>query len=159
MPNPLLEYRKTQRKLREIFDPFTASHCAACPTPCCRQPARIAPTDILLAEAAGWRPPNHGSTDAASAAAGEAAAALTAAGDPEGEGEPCRFLGERGCSFPHDLRPFGCTTFICRYMYQDLEKSTLERARRLVRILARQHDELMKHAAAHAPSPKPRRRP
>src|SRR5690349_7064832 len=55
MQNPLEAYRRTQRELRRHFDAFTRKHCATCPTPCCRRPARILPTDILLAESIGWR--------------------------------------------------------------------------------------------------------
>src|SRR5262245_51282165 len=55
MQNPLESYRRTQRELRRQFDAFTRENCPTCPTPCCRRPARILPTDILLAESTGWR--------------------------------------------------------------------------------------------------------
>jgi hypothetical protein len=144
MENPLEAYRRVQRTLREDFDAFTAVHCATCPTPCCVRPARVAPVDILLAEATGWKARVAAAVggDAVEHAASQAARAL--AGEMEGaENPPCEHLGEKGCSFPADLRPFGCTAYICPIMHQRLDKKTLARMRRLVRELERVHQALM----------------
>ena len=131
MPNSLDSYRRAQRELRRVFDAFTRDNCAACPTPCCRQPARILPTDIKLAEASGWR----------AAVTREAAARQME--DPA-VGEPCAFLGAGGCTFPGDLRPFGCTAYVCRFMYERLDKKELARVRRLVRELEEHHTALLR---------------
>lgn len=156
MSNALTSYRRTQREIRHHFDEFTRANCPTCPTPCCRQPARILPTDILLAEAAGWRPPRtlaaEDSADRAADAAVRCMDALVAADGVEagpsndsGEDEalPCEFLTGSGCSFPSDLRPFGCTTYICRYMYERLDRRELGRIKRLVRELEEWHRELL----------------
>ena len=162
MYNPLESYRRTQREIRRHFEPFTRTHCAHCPTPCCRQPARILPTDLLLAEATGWRAnliplravdsTAHLDTDSdsVSAAAGRYAAALhdappsAEAMPSETDALPCEFLGERGCGFPNDLRPFGCTAYICRYMHRDMDRQALTRLKRLVRELETHHDALLR---------------
>ena len=152
MQNPLHAYRRTQRELRRHFDEFTRLNCAACPTPCCRQPARIVPTDILLAEASGWkdraRPSGDSSSgDMVSEIAGRMASALydppeTAEAEPEDLA--CEYLGETGCTFPSDLRPFGCTTYICRYMHERLDRPALTRIKRLVRDLDGHHRILLR---------------
>ena len=162
MYNPLESYRRTQRELRRNFAAFTRAHCAACPTPCCRKPARILPTDILLAEATGWksrvipleiRGQKQESdagvfADSVSDAAGRYAISLHDA-PPTAEAEPtappCDFLGEGGCTFPEDLRPFGCATYICRYMHLSMDRPTLTRIKRLARELETHHDALLRH--------------
>lgn len=151
MQNPLESYRRTQRELRREFDAFTRTHCPTCPTPCCRQPARILPTDILLAEATGWRAklPDADKRDLAAEVANDYAAAFanppdSAEAEEEENAPPCQFLGERGCTFPTDLHPFGCTTYICRYMYADLDKTTLARIKRLVREMEQKHTILLR---------------
>lgn len=153
MQNPLESYRRTQRELRRQFDAFTRTNCPTCPTPCCCRPARILPTDILLAEATGWRSrliplePAAPSSDMVSEMAGRMAHALheapeTAEGEPGSE--PCEYLGERGCTFPTDLRPFGCTTYICKYMHERLDRPTLTRLKRLTRELEDKHTILLR---------------
>jgi hypothetical protein len=167
--NPLESYRRTQRELRRHFDEFTRDHCPECPTPCCLRPARLTPADILLAEATGWRSPvtcresrpSPGATtarpadgpghesapaDAPSIVAGRIADALSSPPETaeDAHGVPCEFLGAGGCGFPADLRPFGCTTYICRYMHAALDRRALARIRRLVRELEQKHDILMR---------------
>jgi hypothetical protein len=153
MNNPLSSYRRTQRELRRHFDQFTQANCAACPTPCCRQPARIVPTDILLAESAGWkdrvRAPG-GQTAGGDMVAEIAGRVTTSLHDPpetaeaEPESPPCEYLGDAGCTFPTDLRPFGCTTYICRYMHERLDRHELNKIKRLVRQLEENHKVLMR---------------
>ena len=154
MQNPLEAYRKTQRELRDRFDSFTQENCPNCPTPCCRRPARILPTDILLAEATGWKAkiliplellPQEKEPEAetASEVAGYALSGLQKA-DETAEDLPCEFLGEKGCTFPQDLRPFGCTAFVCQYMYARLDRQSLNRLKRLVRELEERHTLLLK---------------
>lgn len=136
--NPLEAYRRTQRELRAQFEAFTHKHCPTCATPCCRQPARIAASDIRLAQATGWRTqialPLTETIDLAE----ESRQGPRKRDDKSREAPvapPCQFLAERGCTFPTDLRPFGCTAFICRPMYTHLDRATLTRIKRLVREL------------------------
>ena len=56
---------------------------------------------------------------------------------------PCEFLGTQGCTFPDDLRPFGCTTYICTYMIASMDRTSLTRVKRLVRELEDRHMELL----------------
>src|SRR5579871_1269205 len=154
MQNPLESYRRTQRDLRRHFETFTRENCPTCPTPCCRQPARILPTDILLAESIGWKgriiplTPVAGPSEAQQSAdmvaemAGRVAGTLYAppeTAEAESDALPCEYLGEYGCTFPADLRPFGCTAYICRYMFEKLDRPTLTRIKRLVRELEEKH--------------------
>lgn len=144
MNNPLDDYRRAQRAIRREFDPFTREHCPTCTTPCCMRPARIAPVDVLLAEATGWKPraPAEGGADAAAEAASLYAAALTGE-TPEAATEPCEHLAPDGCTFPEDLRPYGCTAWVCPVMYRELDRRALSRVRRSVRDLDRAHATLM----------------
>ncbi len=151
MQNPLESYRRTQREIRKHFDAFTHDNCAACPTPCCRRPARILPTDIILAESTGWKAnlPIQDGKDMTEVIAGRAMEALSdppESGEGETDGLPCEFLGDRGCSFPNDLRPFGCTAFICKYMFAKMDRPTLTKVKRLVRELEDRHHALLKSA-------------
>ncbi len=170
MQNPLEAYRRSQRELRRQFETFTRANCPTCPTPCCRRPARIAPTDILLAEATGWRSnlpdaatPNKNTnvtlnstdviltTDMVAATAARYMDELSA-GDSDAAEEPaddlpCEYLGGNGCTFPTDLRPFGCTAYICKHMYARLDRPTLTRIKRLVRDLEDKHTILLRTLA------------
>jgi len=155
--NPLEEYRRIQRMLRKEFDAFTSVHCATCPHPCCVRPARVAPADILLAEGVGWRarvsPP--AGKDAVEQAAGQAALALGGAFEDR-PNPPCEHLGPQGCTFPKDLRPFGCTTYICPIMHQRLDRKALGRMKRLVRELQESHAVLMAYLhRRHGPAVEP----
>jgi Fe-S-cluster containining protein len=147
--NPLEAYRRTQRELREQFEAFTNKHCPTCATPCCRQPARIEATDIRLAERTGWRTqiPLSAVEPESCAPAEEGRKARRGRGD-EADAKPlappCQFLAERGCTFPADLRPFGCTAFICRPMYTHLDRATLTRIKRLVKELEERHALLLR---------------
>ena len=142
--NCLEDYRLAQRALRKDFDAFTTVHCPTCPSPCCVRPARIAPTDILLAEGTGWRAKRDATLggDAVQQSAGQAALAL--GGTFENQSNPtCEYLGKTGCTFPKDLRPFGCTAYICPIMRERLDRKTLGRMKRLVRELETAHGVLM----------------
>ena len=133
--NPLQRYRRAQRRARTLFEPFTSVHCEGCPTPCCRKPARIRPVDIVLVEELGFQLPQRDVV----------APILRAAADLETEdaGTPCDFLGERGCLFPSDLRPFGCTAFICDPMRRLLPAEELARVEAAVAELTEAHSALM----------------
>src|ERR1043166_3345901 len=101
MPHPLHEYRRVQLEVRREFEPFTRKYCPSCPAPCCRKPARITPTDILLAEAHGWkaRVSSVVEKDAVDRTATDLSACLE--NDPDLlSQEPCEHLGAQGCTFP-----------------------------------------------------------
>ena len=142
MPHPLHEYRRRQLEVRTEFDAFTKVHCPTCPSPCCVKPARITPTDILLAEAHGWKAKVTHAIDAVQSAAGGQTDALAHDVDLMPR-EPCEHLGEAGCTFPRDLRPFGCSTYICPIMYERMDRKSLARLKRKVRELTQTHDLLM----------------
>lgn len=159
MQNPLEAYRRAQRDVRRHFEPFTRANCPTCPTPCCRRPARIAPSDILLAEAHGWKanpnvtliPLQVADAPATDMVADTALRLMDTLTDtdysdatPSEAGLPCEHLGDRGCTFPSDLRPFGCTAYICRYMYARMDRPALTRLKRAVRDLEEKHDLLMR---------------
>jgi hypothetical protein len=143
MRNPLQEYRFIQRELRQLFDDFTRVHCPKCDQPCCRKPARISPNDILLAESMGWKPKENVNL---SEILEEVAGGLTEAFKEDRDASkdpPCDFLGEGGCSFPSELRPFGCTAWICPIMYREMDRATIAKAKRLIRELDRAHARLI----------------
>ncbi len=136
--NPIESYRRTQRELRREFDAFTKDNCPSCPTPCCLKPARMERIDIVLAEHTGWKsrvvPPAEDEV-------------VELPRDPDTGDvirESCDYLTEAGCSFPKDLMPFGCTAYICRYMFADMNKMKLNRIRRLIRNLEDQYRVLQK---------------
>lgn len=143
--NPILRYRRAQRRLRALFNPFTRAHCPTCATPCCRKPARIQPVDLILVEELGHSLPPvsvvHDVLDA------------TLAPDLPPTGEPCDFLTATGCAFPADLRPFGCTAFICEPMRRLLDPDSLARVEAAVSELEAAHQVLLE--ALHAPSTNP----
>ncbi len=123
-------YRRTQRELRREFEAFTQSHCATCPTPCCRKPSRITRQDILLAQNTGWR------SKVKFVEPDEDIFELREAEGEEGQVPPdCDYLTPGGCSFPQDMRPFGCVTYVCRYMHADMNKQTLTKIKRLSKLL------------------------
>ena len=58
--------------------------------------------------------------------------------------EPCEFLDAGGCTFPSDLRPLGCTTYVCKFMERDLSNRELREIKALARKLERQRDSLLR---------------
>lgn len=140
--SPLDEYRRAQRRLRDLFEPFTASHCPTCPEPCCRKPTWVRPLDIVLVEELGYDIPARPTAVATFVDA-------TLGGGTEREGEPCDFLNAGGCAFPDDLRPFGCAAMICQFAERDLPLADLDALRAAVRELEQAHAGLV--AALSAP--------
>ncbi|HEX5322744.1 MAG TPA: hypothetical protein VFW40_03080 [Capsulimonadaceae bacterium] len=147
--NPLAEYRRIQREMRAVFDPFTAKHCPGCAAPCCVKPMKVTPVDVALALNTGHTFPHFAGNDPyapalsdASHRLGESAIPLPMAGGPEPV-EYCEFLVNGRCSFPDDLRPFGCTTYLCQPMYANLPNETLRKLRRLSRQLEDAHTALL----------------
>lgn len=139
--HPIHEYRRHQRRVRRLFEPFTRTHCPTCATPCCRKPSWVRPTDVVLVEELGYSLP------AADRPAAEDTATpllqLAAGEEPGNAGDPCDFLGPRGCAFPADLRPFGCAAFICEPMRAELSPEELAAVERAVHDLEAAHSRLM----------------
>ena len=147
------EYRRIQREMRVVFDPFTKTHCSGCVTPCCVKPTRVTPLDVALAQSIGHAFPHLAGADPLSVAADHAAyrLGLSAIGLPMAPGaaedEPlvmCEFLYEGRCTFPDDLRPFGCTAYLCRPMHDHLDPIALRKLKRLSRGLEEAHAALVK---------------
>lgn len=152
--NPLAEYRRIQREMRELFDPFTARHCPGCAAPCCVKPTRVTPVDVALAIHTGHSFPHLNGADPYAPALSDAAhrlsssaVALPMVNEEASEESPvefCEFLVNGRCSFPDDLRPFGCATYLCQPMYTHLPDETLRRLRRLSRQLEDAHTALIR---------------
>ncbi len=137
-PNPLREYRRLQREIRAVFDPFTAKHCPTCATPCCIKPTRVTPVDVALAVGLGHEFPHLSGTDPYAPSVSYAGSRLALPMLPAASElvfEPCDYLHKGRCTFPDDLRPYGCTAFLCGPMYAHLPEETLRRLRRLIRQL------------------------
>jgi hypothetical protein len=64
--------------------------------------------------------------------------------EAEPESLPCEYLGDSGCTFPADLRPFGCTAYIRRDMHERLDRPELNKIKRLVRELEDNHRALLR---------------
>ena len=133
--NALGRYRQAQRRVRELFDPFTRENCPACATPCCQKPARIRPVDLVLVEELGYRLPERDTTALLVDA--------TLGAGPTDTGLPCDYLGPTGCAFPTNLRPFGCAAFICIPMRRLLDPESLITVEQAVAALESAHAELM----------------
>ena len=145
-PSPLAEYRRLQREIRQVFDPFTARHCPTCATPCCIQPTRVTPVDVALAVGLGHAFPHLDGEDAYAPAVSYAGGRLTLPMAPADDAllQPCQYLDKGRCTFPDDLRPYGCTAFVCGPMYAHLPDDTLRRLRRLLRQLEDAHTALFR---------------
>jgi len=145
-PNPLREYRRLQREIRLVFDPFTAKHCPTCTTPCCIKPTRVTPVDVALAVSLGHTFPHLGGSDPYAPSVSYAGHRLALPMLPADDSvpEPCEYLDKGRCTFPDDLRPYGCTAFLCGPMYAHLPEETLRRLRRLIRQLEDAHTSVLR---------------
>ena len=145
-PKPLSEYRRVQREIRAISDPFTAKHCASCVTPCCIKPTKVTPIDVALAVGLGHEFPHLNGTDpyAPSVSYAGSRLALPMLDADTVVQEPCEYLDKGRCTFPDDLRPFGCTAYVCGPMYAHLPDDTLRRLRRLIRQLEDAHTAVLR---------------
>lgn len=150
-PSPLREYRRLQREIRALFDPFTARHCAGCAAPCCIKPTRVTPVDVALALNLGHSFPHLGAADPYAPALEYSHTRLAPGRIPlpmaqadAALPQPCDYLHQGRCTFPDDLRPFGCTTFLCGPMYDHLPPDTLRRVRRLLRQLTDAHTAVLR---------------
>lgn len=139
---PLDAYRRTQADLRSLFGPFTEELCPTCPEPCCRVPARVTPLDVAIAEACGWRCSIPEITDAASTAASQLFRAVSSSEQSESP-VPCPFLTPTGCDLPGNVRPYGCTVYVCRFINDRLSARERARLRKLLRQLERDYERIL----------------
>jgi hypothetical protein len=142
MSQLLRQYRKAQSDLRDLYDPFTDEYCPTCPTPCCMKPARVDAVDIALAEAHGCALPPHEDPETIR---NEVAKEYLGGEQPIyfQHDVPCDFLGEGGCAFPRDLRPYGCTRFICDPMKRYMEPATLKQVKHLLKRFDYLHEQIV----------------
>jgi hypothetical protein len=106
------------------------------------KPVRVDAVDLGLAEAHGCRLPPHSDpeedrNETAKEYLGGAAPIYFQ------ESVPCDFLTESGCAFPRDLRPYGCTRFICDPMKRLMEPARLREVKRLLKRLDTLHDQIV----------------
>jgi hypothetical protein len=137
----LREYRRLMEEIRAVYDIFTQKYCPSCETPCCVRPTRVTPLDVALAEECGCKFEGIGSLNPMQIAINYASQRLTAeaVGDRGDVALPCEFLVGNRCSFNDDLRPYGCTSYICPTMYEKMDEKELRRLKGLVRQLASAH--------------------
>ncbi len=132
MANPVDKYRATHKRIRQLLDPYTARLCPECPEPCCRKPTKVRDFDVILARAAGYDIPIRETADEFVNACVDALNGQSVEAPPE----PCDYLGERGCIFPNDLRPFECTKWICSFLKKEIIPSDMRELRHLLSRLA-----------------------
>lgn len=141
MPNLIDKYRAVHRKLRRSLAPHTAAVCPVCPRCCCTKPTLVSEFDVLLANGCGYNFPS----------ANSAAEDLVKAGmeilrgeyEEHQDGEPCDFLGETGCVFPDDLRPYECARYICPHLKKVITPGQMREIRDLLHKLGVLHRELL----------------
>ena len=122
--------------------PHTDRLCPACPEPCCRKPTRVSEYDILIAEACGYAFPS--ANQSAQELLDRGFAILTGDDEVEAALEPCDYLGEKGCRFPDDLRPYECARYICRYLRESMSSAEMRDVRALLHKLELLHTELLR---------------
>jgi len=140
MANPIEKYRSTQTRIRRILDPYTKDLCPVCPKPCCRKPTRVREFDVLLANACGCSLPS--ANDSVSDFVQAGIDSLTGDYQDDSYIEPCDYLGENGCNFPRDLRPFECTRWMCSYLKDTIRPSDMRELRDLLHKLGSLHREI-----------------
>lgn len=141
MANPIEKYRTTHLRLRRILDIYTARLCPTCEEPCCRKPTKVREFDVLLANACGCSLPS--ANDSATEFANAGIEMLTGEWTEDGELVPCDYLGEKGCIFPDDLRPFECTRWICSFLKREIKPGDMRELRDLLHRLGVAHRELV----------------
>jgi len=135
MANLIDKYRATHRRIRQCLDPYTARLCPECPEPCCRKPTKVRDFDLILARAAGHDIEHR---DTASEFVDACIEALDGRAT-DAPTEPCDYLGESGCVFPDDLRPFECTKWICSFLKHEVSPGDMRELRRLLSRLSDLH--------------------
>jgi hypothetical protein len=137
MANPIERYRATQRRIRRILDIYTARLCPDCAEPCCRKPTKVREFDVLLANACGCSLPS--ANDSVSEMVNAGIEIITGERTSDGELVPCDYLGEKGCIFPDDLRPFECTRWMCSFLKREIRPGDMRELRDLLHKLGVLH--------------------
>lgn len=127
MSSPIIKYRAVQRRIRRLFDKYTAELCPLCPEFCCHKPTKVAEFDVLLANAHGCDLPTANESAAEMVKVGFEI--LTGENSEGGTLEPCDYLGPDGCLFPDDLRPYECVRFVCIYIKKALKPCEMRELR------------------------------
>ncbi|MCL6519014.1 MAG: hypothetical protein K6T99_04225 [Armatimonadetes bacterium] len=141
MASLIEKYRATQRRIRALFAPYTAELCPVCPQPCCRKPTKVREIDVLLANAFGCSLP---SADQTVREYLEASISILAGGElVEQTLEPCDYLGNNGCLFPDDLRPFECVKYVCPQLKRRMTPHEMRELRYLLHKLGVHHRALI----------------
>ncbi|MHB0998829.1 MAG: hypothetical protein ACYC27_06245 [Armatimonadota bacterium] len=140
MSSPIDKYRSAHKRLRRYLNPYTSRLCPVCPEPCCRKPTKVAEFDVLIANACGCSLPsaNHAATDLIEVGF----RILTGNNEPETDLVPCDYLGESGCVFPDDLRPYECARYICPFLKKEVSPGDMREIRDLLHKLGVIHREL-----------------
>jgi hypothetical protein len=139
MANLIDKYRATHRRIRQYLDPYTARLCPTCPEPCCRKPTKVRDFDVILARAAGYDIQARETADEFVNACVDALSGQTV-DEPL---EPCDYLGEQGCVFPNDLRPFECTKWTCSFLRKEISPSDMRELRHLLSRLSDLHRQIV----------------
>jgi len=135
------KYRATQRRLRILFAQYTSELCPICPEPCCRKPTKVREFDVILANAIGYSLPS--ANQAASEFVEASMDILSGRKQEYVEADPCDYLGEHGCLFPDDLRPYDCVAFICPHLKKAMSSQEMRQVRRLLRRLSLHYNALI----------------
>jgi len=138
MPNLLDKYRAAQRRIRRVFEKYTAELCPECPEPCCRKPTKVREFDVLLANSMGCA---LASTNDSVSEYVQAGLDSLAGVEEEIDLVPCDYLGPEGCVFPDDLRPFECTRWVCSFLKKAMSPSDMRELRDLLHRLGTLHRE------------------
>ena len=139
--NLIDKYRGAQRRLRRIFDPYTAKLCPECPEPCCRKPTKVREFDVLLANACGCLLPSANESVTEMVRAGMEV--ITGERREDADPEPCDYVGPDGCVFPDDLRPYECARWICSFMKREISPRDMREIRDLLHRLSVLHAQLL----------------
>ena len=141
MSNLIEKYKSTHRRIRKILNPYTNRLCPVCPSPCCRKPTKVSEFDVLLANACGCSLPSE--NDAASELMDAGIRMLTGNAEEKSELVLCDYLGQKGCIFPDDLRPFECTRYICPSLREEISSNDMREMRALLHKLDVIHRDLL----------------
>jgi hypothetical protein len=138
MANILDKYRRTHKRIQAILKPYTKELCPVCQDLCCKKPVKVKEFDVIIANACGY---SFQSTEKAVAELIEDGISRLK-GNEAKSFELCDYLGENGCTFPDDLRPYECARFICKSLKAKITPSDMRKLRDQLHKLNSIHSEL-----------------
>lgn len=114
------ELKSSLIEIEPFIERYTTSICPHCENVCCiDRHGSYEAEDIAFLKALGQSPPNMKQKPS--------------------DTEPCRYLGNKGCSLPRWQRPFRCTWYFCvpllEYIYAERGKRYRDFTTRLRRLL------------------------